>query len=77
MLWLLLHVAVAGSVVWWVNRALQEIRGYQRDWQDLADTQAKHETTIRYLHQLVNPIARSGHAPMPRHLQALRQENVS
>lgn len=56
-------------VIWrWVT----EIRGHLVLSRALVDTQAKHETDIRYLRELVNPMARSGRAPMPKHL---RQEN--
>lgn len=73
MIWLAASALIAAAVVWWVGRALAEIRGYRRDWQDLADTQEKHEIDIRYLRELVNPMARSGRAPMPKHL---RQEKT-
>ena len=74
MSWLaLLAVIALAGVVMWMGRALAEIRGYRRDWQDLANTQEKHETDIRWCIQLINPMARRGHAPMPRHLQEKRR----
>ena len=57
-----------------VDRALAEIRRYRDEWVQLAETQEKHEVDIRYVRELVNPMARRGRAPMPRHLQVLRQE---
>ncbi len=76
MTWLgVFYVTVAVGqvgVVVWVTRQVETIRGYRRDWQDLADTQLKHEVDIRYVRELVNPMARSGHAPLPKHL---RQEH--
>jgi hypothetical protein len=71
--WLgLLAVAVAVfqlCVVVWVARTLAEIRGYRDGWRGLVDTQRKHEIDVRYLRELVNPMARSGHAPLPKHLR--------
>lgn len=73
MIWLALIaviVAVAQvGVVVHVDRALAEIRRYRRDWQELANTQLKHETDIRYLRELIHPMARTGKAPMPKHLR--------
>ena len=61
-------IALIGVVVH-VDRALAEIRGYRRDWQELANTQLKHEIDIRYLREFVNPMARTGKAPLPKHLR--------
>jgi len=72
-IWLaLMAVAVAVfqlCVVWWVSQALAEIRRYRDTWRGFVDTQRKHEIDIRYLRELVNPMARSGKAPMPKHLR--------
>lgn len=73
MTWLsLIYTAIAVGqlgVVFWVRRQVDVIRRCRQDWDDLADTQRGHEFRIRYLHELVNPMARSGTAPMPRHLR--------
>lgn len=73
MLWIGIAVAAAvvlvAVVVYQVASGVAEVRKHATNWDALASTQRKHEITLQYLHQLVNPMARSGHAPLPRHLQ--------
>lgn len=73
MTWLgLFYITIAVGqvgVVWWVARTLAEIRGYRDAWRGFLDVQRKHELDIRYLRELVNPMARTGKAPLPKHLR--------
>lgn len=77
MIWLSLAIAAAFVlvvvVIYQVAAGVAEVRKHATRWEALAETQRKHEITLQYHHQLVNPMARSGHAPLPRHL---RQENL-
>ena len=81
LLWVAL-LAVAGvgflavAVIGHVNRAVAEVNEHAAKWGALAETQRGHEGQIRYLHKLVNPMARSTDRPWPEHLQETPNDHL-
>lgn len=70
MIWLWLTLILAQAVLLVVvGRWVVEIRKSAAGWRYVAQTLTTYDVRIRYLHELVNPMARTGQRPWPRHLK--------